>query len=88
MVTTTVLNAKIKEVDNKIHDLSGLVKKKVYDAKILEIERKYFTTSDYNTFMSGMRVAEIKHKELVNRSDISNLVKKSDLNIKLVTLAK
>ena len=29
----------------------------------------------------------IKQKELVNKSDISNCVKKSELNIKLVTLA-
>ena len=42
------MNAKISEVENKIHDVNGLVKKAGYDAKILVIEKKYFTTFDYN----------------------------------------
>ena len=46
LVTAAVLHTKIKEVDNEIADLSGLVKKTDFDAKILEIEEKYFTTSD------------------------------------------
>ena len=33
-MTTTGLDRKIKEIDNKILDLSGLVKKTDYDAKI------------------------------------------------------
>ena len=41
-MTTTVLDTKIK-VSNKIPDLSGLVKKSDYDAKILKIEGKYTT---------------------------------------------
>ena len=47
-MTATVFNAKIKKVDNKIPDLSWLVKKTNYDAKVSEHEGKYFTTSDYN----------------------------------------
>ena len=42
-MTTTVLDTKNKEVSNKIPDLSGLVKKPDYDAKILKIEGKYTT---------------------------------------------
>ena len=34
IVAATVLNSKIKKVNNKIPDLSGLVKKTDYDAKI------------------------------------------------------
>ena len=46
LLTTTVLNTKIIEVENKIHDVTGLVKKKTdYDAKISDIEGKYLTTS-------------------------------------------
>ena len=48
LVTMTVLNTKIKEVDNKIPDLKGLVKKTDYDVKVLEIEEKHFTTSVIN----------------------------------------
>ena len=51
---TTVLDTKTKEADSKIHNLSGLVKKTDYDTKILEIRRKYFTTSSYNKFKSDI----------------------------------
>ena len=50
-------------------------------------EGRYFTTSDYKRFISDTLHAEIKTKTLANKSDISNLVKNSEGNIKLVTLA-
>ena len=37
---------------------------------------KFFTTSDYNKFTSGILHATIKQKDLVNKYDISNLVKR------------
>ena len=37
-MTTTVFNEKILEVENKIPDFSGLVKKADYNAKIIDIE--------------------------------------------------
>ena len=87
LLTIPVLNIKFKEVDNKIPDVSSLVKKTNYDAKISNIKGKCFTTSDYNKFTSDVPDAKIKQKEWVNKSDISNLVKNSDLNTKLATLA-
>ena len=51
------------------------------------LRKKYFTTSDYNNFTSGIFDAMIKQKEFVNKSNISNLVKDCDLNTKLATLA-
>ena len=80
MVTATVLNTKIKEVDEKIPDLCGLGKKKI-NAKISQIQRKYFATFDYNKFMGAILDAKIKQKELVKKSNISNLVKNSGLPI-------
>ena len=59
LVTTTVLDSKIKEDDNKMPHIFGLVKKTDYDAKIPEIEGKYFTTF-YNKFMSEILDAKIK----------------------------
>ena len=50
-MTATVLNTKIGEVENKITDVSGLVKKTDYNSKIAEVEVKCFTTSDYNKFI-------------------------------------
>ena len=67
-MTTTVLNTKIKEVENKMPVLSDLVKKTDYGAKISEIEGKYFTTSDYNNFTSDILEAKTKEKELANKS--------------------
>ena len=55
-MTATVFNTKTKEVDKKIPELNGFVKKTNYVAKILEIQRKYFTTSDYNKFTSNILV--------------------------------
>ena len=75
---TSVCDKKIGEVKNKIPDLSDLVKKTDYDAKISEIEEKCFTTSDYNKFTVGKLNAKIKQKELANKYDISSLVKYSD----------
>ena len=76
-MTTTVLDTNIGEVEIKIPDVSGLVKKTNYDARISDIEKKYLTTSDNNRFTSGILDAKMK-KELVNKSNISNLVKNSN----------
>ena len=88
LVTTTALDTKIKEIDNTIPDLSGLLKKTYYEVEILEREEKYFTAFDYNKFTSDILDAKIKQRGLVNKYDISKVVKYSDLNTKLATLAK
>ena len=61
-MTATILNTKIKVVDSKIPDLSGLVRKTDYDAKISEIEGKYFTTSSYNKLTGHIVDVKIKLK--------------------------
>ena len=43
-----VLKPLAKGKEREIYDTSGLAKKIHYDMKILDIEKKYFTTSDYN----------------------------------------
>ena len=87
LVTTTALDTKIKEVDNKIPHLGVLVKKADYAIKMLEIGRKYFTFSDYNKFTSDILDAKINQTEFVNKSDVSNLVKNSDLNTKTCNIS-
>ena len=54
IVTTTVLNIKIKGTDKKIPDLSGFANKINYAVKISKIEGKYFLTSDFNKFTSNI----------------------------------
>ena len=44
--------ATLTTVENKIPNVSDLAKKKDYDAKISNIEAKYFTSSDYKKFTS------------------------------------
>ena len=74
-MTNFILDTKTGEVKNKIPDLSDLIKKTNYDAKISEFEEKYFTASDYKKFMSGILNVLITQKELVNKSDICSLEK-------------
>ena len=40
---------------------------------------------DYNKFTSNVHDTKIKQKTFFNKSDISNLIEKSDLNTKLAT---
>ena len=40
-MTTTTLNTKIGEVGNKMLDVSGLVKKRYFNAKMSDIEKKF-----------------------------------------------
>ena len=75
-MTESVLKTKISEVENNIISVSGLVKKTDYDAKIKDIERKYFSTTDYNKFTSDILDVKIKQKELVNKSDIDKKTNK------------
>ena len=82
-----VINTKIGIVENRISDVCGLVKKRVYNARISQIEGIPFTTSDYKTFTSDMLDAKIKKIELITKSDIFNVIKNSNINTKLATLA-
>ena len=54
-------------VENKIPDVSSLVKKTDYDAKISEIESKYITTVDYNKLTKDIVDNSIKSKNLVTK---------------------
>ena len=84
LATTAVHNA----VENKIPDVSNLVKITDYDdAKIPDIESKYFTTSKYNKFMNEIIGNKMKEKELVKKSDISGFINNSDLDNKIATLS-
>ena len=86
-MTTTVLKTKIEEVENKTPSVGDLVKKMHYDAKISEIETKHFTISDYDKFTSKILETKIKEKGLVDKSNISNLLKNSNLKRKRAVLA-
>lgn len=67
LVTIAALNTKVEEVKNKIPDVTGLlVNKIVYQAKISDIEGKYFTTYDYNKSTGEILDTKLKQKNLAN----------------------
>ena len=65
---TPTVNTQIEEVENKKHDVRGLIKKTDYNIKISNIEAKYFTTSEYNTFTTQIVETKIKEKRLAGNS--------------------
>ena len=83
MANTGALTA----VENKMSNVTNLIKKTDYDAKISDIESKYFTTADYNNCTSQPLDVKIKQKELVDKSVISGFINNSDLDKKVATLA-
>ena len=72
----------------KIPNVSNVVKKTDYVAKISVIQGKYFTTSDYSKFTRISRKdAKIKEQALVDKSAIAGFISNADLKIKVATLA-
>ena len=88
LLTTTALNTNIGEVENKISYVTDSVKMTDYDTKISDIDEKCFASSEHNKSASNIFVARIKEKALIDNSDISNLVKNSNLNSKLAILGR
>ena len=79
LVTPTV-NTQIEEVENKTPDVRGLIKKTDYNVKISNIEAKYFTTSEYDTFTTQIVETKAKEKRLAGNSGNIFFCKKSDIN--------
>ena len=77
-MTTTVLNTKISEVENKIPDASSLTTTTVLNTKIVEIENKipdhakYITTQEFNKLKAENFAAILKQVDLVNKVDFNN----------------
>ena len=63
-----------------------IVKKADYHAKISDIEKNYFTTSDYNKFTNDILDAKIKNKKLVNEFHIFVLINNTGLDEKIKKL--
>ena len=61
-ISNLTITSALTTVKNKIPNVSDLVRKADYDAKISEMENKYFTTSDYTKFTSNTLDANIAQK--------------------------
>ena len=57
--------------------VGDLVKKTNYNAKIVDIETKYFIISSYNKFIREIVDAKINEKEFEDRFDISGFIDNS-----------
>ena len=81
LVTTTVLNTKISEVNNKIRHTSSLRTTVVLSSKISESENKfpdhakYFSTPEINELIAENFTAKSKQADLVSRTDFDNRLK-------------
>ena len=76
-------------VENKMPNVSNLVKKTDYNTKIIEIEKKisnhgldkYIATPEFNNLTAENFAARLAQANLARKSDIANFVKKADLMI-------
>ena len=88
----TDYNAKIPSISGLatsaiIANVSNLVKKKDYDAKILEIQSNYITTADCNKFTKNILANNIKSKGFLDKFYIAGFINNIELNKKVATLA-
>ena len=87
MATATVLNTKIREVENKIPDTSSLVTSAVINIKIAEVENKipdhakYITTPEFNKLTAVNFAAELTQTNLVNKTCFDNKLISSEQNL-------
>ena len=78
LVTATVLNTNISEVENKIPGTSSLVTTTVLNTKITEVENKipdnskYITTQEFPKLTAEHFAARLKQVDLVNKTDFYN----------------
>ena len=96
-ITNLAATAALTTVENKIHNISNLAKKTDYNTKINEIERKttddghsnkYIAIPEFNKLTAENIAARLKQANFAGKSDIANLVNKTDFDKKLKYLNK
>ena len=88
-MTDFVKEAKLPELENKIPNISNLVKKKDYNTKFTEIENKltdhnqdkYIDTSEFNKVVADVFNARLAQANLITKTDFD--AKLSNLNRKI-----
>ena len=82
-ITNLVTNSALTAVENKIPDVSGLVKKTDYDTKVSDIEKKitdhnhdkYITTPEFNELTTENFKARLAQADLVTLTDFDTKLK-------------
>ena len=72
-------------VENKIPDVSSLVKKTIYDTKISELEKK-LTDHNHNKYITTPEFHTLAASVFNPRSAQANLITKTDFDAKLSSL--
>ena len=86
-MTTTVLNTKTSEVENKIPNTSGLATATVLNTKIREAKNKtpdyskYITTPEFNSLTAKNFATRLKQRDLVNKTNFDNKLTSFDKRI-------
>ena len=83
-ITNIETTAALTAVENKIPNVSNLVKTTDYHTKISEIEKKitdhdhdkYITTPEFNKLTAEIFDLRLKRADLASKNDIANFVKK------------
>ena len=83
MVTTSALAA----AENKIPDVSSLVKKTDYNTKIREIEKK-FTDHNHDKYITTPEFNKLTAENFAARLSQANLITKTDFDTRLIRLDK
>ena len=84
-MTTTALNTKISEVENKISDTSSLVTTTAFNTKISEVDNK---VPDLAKCITTQEFDKLTAKNCTTRLKQANLVSKTDFGNKLTSLIK
>ena len=82
-VSSLATKTKLGAVENKIPDVNSLVKKNNYDTKILELEKKYIATPEFNTLAADVFNARLAQANLIAKTDFD--AKLSSLNRKITS---
>ena len=90
-ITGLATSSALTAVENKIPDVSSLVKKADYDTKVSDIEKKitdhdhdkYVTTPEFNTMVADVFNARLAQANVITKTDFD--AKLSGLNKKITT---
>ena len=95
-ITNIAATIALAAAEDKIPNVSNLVKKSDYNTKISETEKKitgqdhdkYITTPGFNKLTAENVTARLAQVDLASKTDIGNFVKKTDFHGKLKNLNK
>ena len=83
-ISVVATNSALTAVEIKILDVTDLVKKTDYDAKISDIKSRFINVADYNEFTTDIVGNKVKSEGLVGKYAITEFIKNANLDKKKV----